>query len=926
MNQNICLGCMETLAGSGVCPKCGFELKKYTPETHQLIPGTLLRERFIVGRVLGEGGFGITYVGWDTVLDLKVAIKEFYMSGYVNRNSTYSTEVVVNSGIYGETFVKNRDKFLGEAKVLARFYNEEGIVGVRDFFRENNTAYLVMDFLSGENLRAYIDREGRLSAEKALDIILPVIHSLKNVHSHNVIHRDISPDNIMLTDSGKVKLLDFGAARDISFSDIKSLSVILKPGYAPEEQYRSKGVQGPWTDIYAICATLYRCVTGTVPEESMNRLFDDKLLSPYELGSDCSKPMSDVIMKGLSVRHTDRYKSIEELLSAFESAKNKNSVLSTFVGISVEEVPEVIAEETAEEIVSVSDINTTLDEETVFTNTECHEGEKTVFAETEKTIEGETLSAETIDDNDGVTAFAETMVTELKEKDEATLYAESKSTTLIDTVLATPINEKSSTSMFKLSEAKPQGSSQKHEKKRKKTALVAVLILVPVLAIFGLLISKQGNSNGGNGDDKTPGLSSGATTASTTTEELTTKNSTSSATQSETSSTPPETTGEGEEVPLPVPFDGSTFIADGTTYSLPMKVSDFEADGWKLDDNSAHFWSYDEDVGTWWYGMLTIIRNSTSLNIHYVNTNNDKECAIRNCYVYKIENDRWFAEIENPDGVEISPDIITGKTSIKILDKFQSHEYVCINGDSFYDDWADYCFANKAASSVGFTSYCDLSFWKYDESLLECSVYNIDELLKAGEISLFIPEVTIDELKKNTDYKFPDIIVDDLTISLPSTLSFLVNQGCKFECPIPAVLFPRQSALIQIDTESAEVSLEFINPYDLPIAIENAIMSSYTIEGDVDTNRVKVFFDGAAPWGPINRDTDLTELSSYLYSIGVEHRLTWMGEPYGEIISTSSNGDYVSFTNSMNFCIRASWSLEDVSNWSNIVFSRFYYN
>ena len=320
MKHNICYGCMEHSDGTDLCPRCGFNLKTYSTAPHQLPAGTMLQNRYAVGKVLGEGGFGITYIGLDTVLDRKVAVKEFYMSGYVNRNTTISSTVFANTGAYGETFEKNREKFLGEARVLARFDNEEGIVGIRDFFKENNTAYIVMDFLEGETLRDYIERKGKLSAEDAFGILRPVFNSLNNVHSHNIIHRDISPDNIMLTANGKVKLLDFGAARDVSAGDMKSLSIILKPGYAPEEQYRSKGKQGPWTDVYALCATVYRCVTGVVPEESMNRLFEDRLSSPAELGAHCSLPLSDVIMKGLAVRCTDRYQSVAELMKAVDSA------------------------------------------------------------------------------------------------------------------------------------------------------------------------------------------------------------------------------------------------------------------------------------------------------------------------------------------------------------------------------------------------------------------------------------------------------------------------------------------------------------------------------------------------------------------------------------------------------------------------------
>lgn len=321
MDRKLCYGCMEYLQPGLETCSCGFDQDTYETEPHHLTPGTLLKERYLVGRVLGEGGFGITYVGRDTVLDMKVAVKEFYMSGYVNRNNTYSTLVRASVGSHQELFEKNKEKFLTEARVLARFATEEGIVGIRDFFQENNTAYIVMDFLTGETLRDCLSREKSFTWQRTLDVMRPVINSLGNVHGHNVIHRDISPDNIMLTTDGKVKLLDFGAAREVSQTDIKSLSVILKPGYAPEEQYRSKGNQGPWTDIYALCATMYCCITGVVPEDSMERMFEDKLKSPHVLNPDCAPAVSNVIMKGMAVRQKDRYQSIAEFKKDLDMAE-----------------------------------------------------------------------------------------------------------------------------------------------------------------------------------------------------------------------------------------------------------------------------------------------------------------------------------------------------------------------------------------------------------------------------------------------------------------------------------------------------------------------------------------------------------------------------------------------------------------------------
>ena len=299
------------------CPACGFVQADYTAKSHQLPNGTLLSDRYAVGMVLGEGGFGITYVGLDTRLGRKIAIKEFYMSGYVSRYNTFSYEVQVSEGATESIFLKNRDRFLDEAKVLASFSEEPGIVGIHDYFLENGTAYIVMEFLDGITLKEQLKQTGRINWEQTKEIFRPVLNSLNEVHKHGIIHRDISPDNIMLTKRGQVKLLDFGAAREFSQDNGKSLSVILKHGFAPEEQYRSKGQQGPWTDVYALCATMYRCLTGITPDESMERLVDDQLKPPAEL-CDCPQHVSDALMKGLSLFGKDRWQSEADLLQAFD--------------------------------------------------------------------------------------------------------------------------------------------------------------------------------------------------------------------------------------------------------------------------------------------------------------------------------------------------------------------------------------------------------------------------------------------------------------------------------------------------------------------------------------------------------------------------------------------------------------------------------
>ena len=316
-----CPNCLaEVTCADGKCPRCGFAVGEYTVLPHHLVPGSLVKQRYRVGRVLGEGGFGITYVGMDTVLNLKVAVKEFYMAGYVNRNNEASRTVFATLGEHRDLFNRNKEKFLNEARVLARFYEEPGIVGVRDFCEENGTAYIIMDFLDGMDLKAYLKRNGRLAPADAVALLMPVMRSLQRVHADGIIHRDISPDNIMVLPDGRTKLLDFGAAREVSETDIKSLSVILKPGYAPEEQYRSKGHQGPWTDVYALAATLYRCIVGVAPDDAMERMYRDQLPAPAQTAAACPIAISNVIMKGLAVRQPDRYQDIGSFLADLEKA------------------------------------------------------------------------------------------------------------------------------------------------------------------------------------------------------------------------------------------------------------------------------------------------------------------------------------------------------------------------------------------------------------------------------------------------------------------------------------------------------------------------------------------------------------------------------------------------------------------------------
>jgi len=313
----ICMGCMRQKENDEICPFCGFDSNEYAASPHHLPLKTILAGKYLIGRVLGEGGFGITYLAWDLNLGVKIAVKEYYPMGFVTREHNSTCSVLPYVGDKTAFFAAGRERYVEEAKSLAKFYGLPGIVAVKDFFLENNTAYIVMEFVEGKTLKQMLaDAGGKLPAATVLEMTKPLMRSLSEVHSAGVIHRDISPDNIMVTKEGNVKLLDFGAARDYADSGNRSLSVLLKPGYAPEEQYRTRGVQGPWSDVYALCATIYRAITGVTPPESVERLRADELQTPSSLGAALEPAREKALLKGMAVLQNERWQSVIELYEA----------------------------------------------------------------------------------------------------------------------------------------------------------------------------------------------------------------------------------------------------------------------------------------------------------------------------------------------------------------------------------------------------------------------------------------------------------------------------------------------------------------------------------------------------------------------------------------------------------------------------------
>ena len=267
---------METVS-TYPCPHCGYDPGAESAFPYALQPGTILNGKYVVGTVLGQGGFGITYIGWDLALESKVAIKEYFPSAQVSRTQTSGALQWYNTEAGRTARDSGREMFLKEARKMARVSRIPQVVRVLDLFQQNNTAYIVMDFVEGENLKNRLKKTGPLPWDQARDIFLPAIEAMERVHKAGLVHRDLSPDNLMLTPDGSVRILDLGAAKDLNINTGASSMQVAKGGFSPLEQYIQSGGSGPWTDVYAMAATMYFTLTGVLPLPSVDRLAKDTL-------------------------------------------------------------------------------------------------------------------------------------------------------------------------------------------------------------------------------------------------------------------------------------------------------------------------------------------------------------------------------------------------------------------------------------------------------------------------------------------------------------------------------------------------------------------------------------------------------------------------------------------------------------------------
>ena len=302
-------------AGETFCSECGRPYGSVETEPFALKPGTILDGKYLVGEMLGQGGFGITYIGFDLLLEQKVAIKEYYpmSTGMVSREN--STTVVWSSAVMQKSGMeKGFDSFLKEARKMAKLGGIPGVVGVKSVFIQNETAYIVMDFIEGETLLKKLQREGPMDYGTCISLMTPIMQALAEVHKHGIIHRDISPDNIMVQSDGKLILLDLGAAKDLDIQgkdgNVQSSQMVAKHGFSPVEQYGQAGKIGPWTDVYAMAATIYYCCTGVLPPSATDRMIEDTLTCRPRL----TKEEFDVLAFCMNVLPQNRPQNMDALL------------------------------------------------------------------------------------------------------------------------------------------------------------------------------------------------------------------------------------------------------------------------------------------------------------------------------------------------------------------------------------------------------------------------------------------------------------------------------------------------------------------------------------------------------------------------------------------------------------------------------------
>lgn len=332
MPKKLCGNCFSMVSGN-ICSNCGNTIQTDESEYDALPVGALLESRYVIGRILGRGGFGIIYLAYDEAEDRVVAIKEYFPYGTAVR-SMNNTIVEPMTSQHAEAFYSGLKNFTYEAEIISKFSECSEILGIYDVFRQNGTAYYVMEYIKGVSLKRYVSECGVLSESQAIYIAERILPALSVMHEANVLHRDVSPDNIMICANGAIKLIDFGSAKVIEDKQ-QGMSVVLKQGFAPLEQYQRNGNHGSWTDLYSLGTSLYFGLTAKTPEDPLARMESDNLFS--EALSGITPSLNVIIKKAASVKVENRYTYACDMLSDIRSC----GITAERIPVDIEKITEV---------------------------------------------------------------------------------------------------------------------------------------------------------------------------------------------------------------------------------------------------------------------------------------------------------------------------------------------------------------------------------------------------------------------------------------------------------------------------------------------------------------------------------------------------------------------------------------------------------
>lgn len=340
--MRFCYSCMQQLEEEDLetCPYCGEALEISSDTSRFLKPGTILQNKFVVGKVLGAGGFGNTYIGWNQLLQCKVAVKEYFPRQLSSRGEDGLT-VSVSDTVSMQRFRSGLHQFLEEARNIASLQDVRGVVQVFNFFEENGTGYIIMEFLEGMNVKEILKKRGdKADYEWSRRVMLTVLHTLREIHKRGILHRDIAPDNIFVTNEGVIKLIDFGAAKYAAETAGLRGEIVLKAGYAPIEQYGRKTQQGPYTDLYAAAAMFYRMLAGFKPQAANERVTKDSLVPLSDMGVAIPEQAEFAIMICLSIQPQYRLQSAGEFMEALDGVDFEPVYEPEWILPEIEEIPE----------------------------------------------------------------------------------------------------------------------------------------------------------------------------------------------------------------------------------------------------------------------------------------------------------------------------------------------------------------------------------------------------------------------------------------------------------------------------------------------------------------------------------------------------------------------------------------------------------